>query len=342
MALNFDCAVSSLLCAEDDVSIFSAYDDCNEFEDFTDNNKQDGGFDEGLLMGIPIQSDECLNLMVEKECQYLPNLDYLKKFRRGDLDLGARKEAVDWIEKAHSHFGFGPLCAYLSISYLDRFLAAYELPMGKAWMMQLLAVACLSIAAKMEETYVPFSVDLQVAESKFVFEARTIQRMELLVLSTLSWRMQAITPFSFIDHFLKKINNDETPTKSLILQSMQLILSTNKGIDLLEFRPSEIAAAVAIAVVGGNKTVDADQAISVLAQHVQKERVMKCSQLIQVGEPIKNGNVTVKSSPQSPIGVLDAACLSYTSDESSGGSCANSSQITHNAKRRKLNRPWEV
>jgi len=34
---------------------------------------------------------------------------------------------------------------------------------GKAWMMQLLAVACLSLAAKLEETEVPLSLDLQVS-----------------------------------------------------------------------------------------------------------------------------------------------------------------------------------
>jgi hypothetical protein len=33
---------------------------------------------------------------------------------------------------------------------------------GKDWMTQLLAVACLSLAAKMEETDVPQSLDLQV------------------------------------------------------------------------------------------------------------------------------------------------------------------------------------
>lgn len=69
----------------------------------------------------------------------------------------------------------------------------------------------------------------QVAESKYVFEARTIQRMELLVLSTLRWRMQAVTPFSFIDSFLLKINDDQIPLKASILRSVQLILSTTKG-----------------------------------------------------------------------------------------------------------------
>lgn len=127
-------------------------------------------------------------------------------------------------------------------------------------MTQLLAVACLSLAAKMEETEVPLSLDLQVwifsfiaslifcmqnsisfrfiwwiwrmsqaGESKFVFEARTIQRMELLVLSTLSWRMQAVTPFSYLDHFLRKITGGIVPLRTLISRSVQLILSIAKG-----------------------------------------------------------------------------------------------------------------
>jgi len=69
-----------------------------------------------------------------------------------------------------------------------------------------------------------------VGESKYIFEAKTIQRMELLVLNTLKWRMQAITPFSFIDYFLQKINDDdEAPIGASILQSSELILSTVRG-----------------------------------------------------------------------------------------------------------------
>ncbi|KAG2410059.1 Cyclin-D4-1 G1/S-specific cyclin-D4-1 [Vigna angularis] len=50
--------------------------------------------------------------------------------------------------------------------------------------------------------------------------------MKLLHLNTLKWRMQAITPFSFIDYFLQKINDDEASIGASILQSSELILST--------------------------------------------------------------------------------------------------------------------
>ncbi|KAJ6919784.1 cyclin-D3-1-like [Populus alba x Populus x berolinensis] len=346
MAPSFDCTVSSLLCAEDNNSIFDDNDrydaTVEEFEaTWHHGNHQIQNQNSGWW--LPMQSEECLVLMVEKECQHLPSGDYLKRLRNGDLDLGARKEAVDWIAKVHAHFGFGPLCAYLSVNYLDRFLSAYELPKGNAWMVQLLGVACLSLAAKMEETEAPLSLDLQVGESSFVFEARTIQRMELLVLSALDWRMHTITPFTFIDYFLGKINNDQTPPRSFILQSIHLILSTIEGIYFMEFRPSEIAAAVSIAVVGETKTVDVEQAISVLAQPVQKERVLKCFQLIHdlslVGESVKGPSASLLSAPQSPVGVLEAACLSYNSDV---GPFANSSHSTPDAKRRKPAKPCEV
>ncbi|GMP42228.1 hypothetical protein CsSME_00012043 [Camellia sinensis var. sinensis] len=44
----------------------------------------------------------------------------------------------------------------------------------------------------------------QVEESKFVFEAKIIQRMELLVLSTLQWKMNPVTPLSFVDHIVRR------------------------------------------------------------------------------------------------------------------------------------------
>lgn len=84
-------------------------------------------------------------------------------------------------------------------------------------------------------------VIIQVADPKFVFESKTIKRMELLVLSTLKWRMQACTPCSFIDYFLRKINDVHMlPSGSLINRSIQIILITMKGIDFLEFRTNGI------------------------------------------------------------------------------------------------------
>ncbi|KAF9600772.1 hypothetical protein IFM89_012380 [Coptis chinensis] len=349
MAPSFDCTSSSLLfCAEDNNSLMCFDDSDNGVAGAINYEEHSQNFNQNTsLFLFSLHSDECVGLMVEKESEHMPRHDYLARLKGGDLDLGLRMEAVEWISKVHSHYSFGPLSVYLSINYLDRFLSAYELPKGKAWMMQLLAVACLSLAAKMEEIDVPLSLDLQVCESKFIFEARTIQRMELLVLSTLNWRMQAITPFSFMDYFLWKFNDDQPPLRSSISQSVDIILSTLKGIEHLNFRPSEVAAAVAISVLRETQTVDVDKATSCIIQHVEKEGVLKCIKLIQdvslISGVIKvTTGASVPSVPQSPIGVLDATCLSYKSDDLTVGSCANSSHSSPEGKRRKLNQPSEV
>lgn len=70
--------------------------------------------------------------------------------------------------------------------------------------------------------------------------------------------------------------------------------------------------------------------------------MLRCIQLIQDSSLI-NGTVgLVQSVPQSPIGVLDAACLSYKTDDTTVGSCANSSHSNSDNKRRRLNRSYEV
>lgn len=76
------------------------------------------------------------------------------------------------------------------------------------WSWQLLSVACLSLAAKLEETRVPSLLDLQILMEpfcRFMFKPATVQRMELSVMSSLNWRMHIITPFNFLDHFIAKL-----------------------------------------------------------------------------------------------------------------------------------------
>jgi len=91
---------------------------------------------------------------------------------------------------------------------------------------------------------VPFLILWQVGDPKFAFEAKTIQRMELLVLDTLSWKMNAVTPCSLLEHILKKlsdVHHDNShsfststttiTTTKVVNRSMQLILSTIRGTD---------------------------------------------------------------------------------------------------------------
>lgn len=68
---------------------------------------------------------------------------------------------------------------------------------------------------------------------------------------------------------------------------------------------------------------------------------MKCLELIQDLTLVSGTSATTTAAgtsvPQSPNGVLEAACLSYRSGEGTVGSCPNSSHSNSpDAKRRKL------
>ncbi|THU52189.1 hypothetical protein C4D60_Mb10t01370 [Musa balbisiana] len=344
MSPCFDCSSSTLLCAEDNDSILGF-----------DDEEEKGGhrlswvpepkrcdFYGDLLVDFPLQSDEFLSLLVEREPEHLPREDYGERLRSGTLEPSIRRDAIDWMWKVHAYYNFGPLTAYLSVNYFDRFLSEYELPQGKTWMTRLLSVACLSLAAKMEKTDVPQSPDLQDGEAKYVFEARAIMRMELMVLNTLKWRMQAVTPFSFIDFFLHKFNGDNVPNQSSIVRCSELILSTTRGIDFLAFRPSVIAAAIALLVLGEIQNVDVQKASS-CCSHVAKEGLLACYEVIQDKvlmrkQSAKDVSPSASSVPQSPIGVLDAPSLSYKSDDATVVSHATCLGPSPASKRRKISR----
>lgn len=79
------------------------------------------------------------------------------------LLASSRSAAVDWMMKVVASYSFSAAAAFLAVNYLDRFLASLHFDMEKPWMAQLAAVACLSLAAKVEETHVPLLLDLQVS-----------------------------------------------------------------------------------------------------------------------------------------------------------------------------------
>jgi len=90
----------------------------------------------------------------------------------------------------------------------------------------LLSIACLSLAAKMEECNVPGLSEFKLDD--YSFEGKVIQKMELLVLSTLEWKMGIITPFDFLSYFITKFCK-ESPPSPTFSKTMQLIFTIMKG-----------------------------------------------------------------------------------------------------------------
>ncbi|PON98884.1 Cyclin [Trema orientale] len=278
----------------------------------------------------PAGCEESIATFIEDERNFVPGFDYLARFRSHPLDASARALSVAWILKVHSYYGFQPLTAYLSVNYLDRFLYSRRLPQTEGWPLQLLSVACLSLAAKMEEPLVPSLLDLQVEGAKYIFEPRTIRRMELLVLNVLDWRLRSVTPFSFIGFFAWKLDSTATFTGFLITRATEIILSNIQEASFLEYWPSCIAAAAILSAaneIPSFSMVKAEHAES-WCDGLSKEKIIGCYQLMK--------DFLIKSCRKKTPKILPQLRVTLRSRVSSSTDSSSSSSSS-SCKRRKLN-----
>lgn len=236
--------VAYLLCAEDVSGAFqleTAEAVASTTSTSTAGSSVEADGDARMLDG----DEESIAEFIGGEAEHSPQPNYPGRLRSRSVDPAARAESVAWILKVQEYYGFLPLTAYLAVSYMDRFLSLHRLP-GNGWSMQLLAVTCFSLAAKMEETLVPSILDLQIEGTRYMFESRTICRMELLVLNALDWRLRSITPFTFMYFFAYKVDSTGKHTRNLIDRATQVTLAAIHDIEFLDHCPSSIAAAAVL------------------------------------------------------------------------------------------------
>ncbi|XP_073150687.1 cyclin-D1-1-like [Henckelia pumila] len=305
--MSLSCSSDLLCCEDSNIIIFSDYGDDSP------------GYTSDLEYQLPEAEESIAELLEDERC--LPQINVHQS-----VDASVRAESVAWILKVQQHYGFQPLTAYLSVNYFDRFLRSHKLPMLNGWPLQLLSTACLSLAAKMEEPLVPSLLDLQVKGAKFIFESRNVQRMELLVLRVLDWRLRAISPFCYLSFFALKIDPAGTYTGFLVSRAKQIILCYIQEASFLEYRPSCIAAAAILCAAN-----DLTDFSLITAQHAEswcdgldKENITSCYHSMR--------RVVSNKPKKQPVVLLPrlrvTACSSTTS--------CNSSSVSSSHKRRKL------
>ncbi|PPR92385.1 hypothetical protein GOBAR_AA28278 [Gossypium barbadense] len=267
----------------------------------------------------PNPDENAISRLIDSESHHMPLPDYLRRCQDRYVDVISRQDSINWMLKVHAHYHFSPVTAFLSVNYFDRYLSSYSLPQANGWPFQLLSVACLSLAAKMEEPQVPLLLDLQVFEPRFVFEPKTIQRMELRVMAALNWRLCSVTPFDYLHYFISKLPSCSTRLpdsfSSIVAASSDLILNTTR-LDFLRFAPSTMAAAALLCATGDSLECPACDVF--FHESVNREMVRSCHQLMDEylvdtcpSTRFKELRVEQPSTaPPSPVGVLDAAACS--------------------------------
>lgn len=238
-----------------------------------------------------VYEDDYLQMLVQKE-RTLPSIYSASSSNYPSWLKNSRSLAIIWILNAKDSFGFKNQTAYLSVIYLDRFLSRRYIYEHQAWAVALLAVASLSLAAKMDECKVPALSEYQVPY--YVFNGNVIQNMELLVLTTLEWKMSFVTPFVYIDYLVNKLGDQEIRQDhdDLISKATELIMALIKESDSIEvYRPLVVAAAAVLAASDWQLTQEALKLkISIVSlweisdiqlKQQQEEQLVSCYSIMQ-------------------------------------------------------------
>ncbi|GFP78905.1 cyclin-d5-1 [Phtheirospermum japonicum] len=177
-----------------------------------------------------------------KETNFRPDSDenQVQKWSKN-----TRLEALKWILQTRVLFGYHYRTAYLSLIYFDQFFGKTWFSEKPTWTSRILSIACLSIAAKMEEqkarSFTEYHVD------GYSFQGIAVQRMELCVFSTLGWNMVVITPFTYLTYFVTKFCVEKSRHQEIVTQAADLVLRIMEEINVAENRPSIVAAASVLA-----------------------------------------------------------------------------------------------
>ena len=116
--------------------------------------------------------------------------------------LRFRRLLVDWMCEVGDELRLHNSTMHVAVLFLDRMLQSVTVAKSR---LQLVAISCILIAAKLEEAeeHVPAVMDLnEFAQPGY--SPDEIQGMEMQVLNQLGWSMGAVTPLHFLGYYLSK------------------------------------------------------------------------------------------------------------------------------------------
>nr|CAB3454623.1 unnamed protein product [Digitaria exilis] len=252
-----------------------------------------------------------------------------------------RRDAAGFISKVRfgAELAVQPRVAYLALNYVDRFLSKRQLPYEQQpWAPRLLAISCLSLAAKMQRV-ADFSIaDIQ-SDEEFPFEEVNVRRMEQLVLDALEWRVRSVTPLAFLGFFLSAFYpppRHPLQVSAVKARAVDILLCAQPEVKMAEFSPSVTAAAALLAAAGEITTANlpAFQAGFVACPF---DKLRECGEMLTVVCGVGPGRAA--ASVDTPVTVLGHYRSASSASESDWtvGSAANGGG--NDAKRRCMGPP---
>lgn len=145
---------------------------------------------------------------------------------------------IDWLIDVHLKFKLVPETLHLTVNIIDRFLALAKVTRQR---LQLLGVTAFLIATKYEEVYPPEIPDLVYICAGSYTKAEILE-MEETILKTLNYQVTIPSAHAFLVRYLKAAKADV----KIVRLSCFILDGTLLSYDLLQYRPSQLAAAAVL------------------------------------------------------------------------------------------------
>jgi G2/mitotic-specific cyclin 3/4 len=177
--------------------------------------------------------DEIFEYMHSLEEKMKPNANYMD--HQAEIQWSMRSVLMDWLVQVHNRFTLLPETLFLAVNYVDRFLSAKVVSLGK---LQLVGATALFVAAKYEEINCP-SVQEIVYMVDGAYTADEVLKAERFMLSMLQFELGWPGPMSFLRR-ISKADDYDLETRTLAKYFLEITVMDERFVSCA---PSFLAAA---------------------------------------------------------------------------------------------------
>ncbi|KAJ3436872.1 cyclin-b2-3-related [Anaeramoeba flamelloides] len=185
----------------------------------------------------------------KKEVEQMLPMNFLSVQKK--INEKMRGILFDWLCEVHLKFKLKTEVLYLTCKIIDKFLSKIHVPTSK---LQLTGITAMLIASKYEEIYPP-EVDDFVYISDKSYTREEILKMESIILNVLNFRVTYVSPYFFIQRYVKAagVGMKTMDYLKLKLLSNYLLELSIPRLNMIKYKPSQLAsAAVYLALVSLN------------------------------------------------------------------------------------------
>ncbi|KAF3031531.1 hypothetical protein E8E11_001574 [Didymella keratinophila] len=176
--------------------------------------------------------DEIFEYMHSLEEKMKPNPNYMD--HQAEIQWSMRSVLMDWMVQVHNRFTLLPETLFLAVNYVDRFLTAKVVSLGK---LQLVGATALFVAAKYEEINCP-SVQEIVYMVDGAYTVDEVLKAERFMLSMLQFELGWPGPMSFLRR-ISKADDYDLETRTLAKYFLEITVMDERFVSCA---PSFLAA----------------------------------------------------------------------------------------------------